>query len=141
MATLSDPNPKNSKIFARIIVTALSVFWILFCTVYIYNSYNKKPFEYEKSVWTCSEPNVELYFDGDEENCIYHSPDGEIELTVSFGYADEIFIEEKQNESELAEDIPFMGSCVFDSEMFVVRVEKNELFDDDYRELKFVRVK
>lgn len=139
MDTLYDH--RKSKKAPGVIIVSLIVFWIMFFAVYIFNQYNKPPYEYDNSVWRCSEPNIELRYNGTEQHCIYYSPDGEIELSISFTAGNDILIEEKENEAEFSENVPFKGHCVYDSEFFRVSVIKNELFEGDFEELEFVRVK
>lgn len=127
------------KILKVLIVTLLS-FLVLYFTLYIYGVEEKHPYEYGYSVWKCSDPNIELIYEGNEKKCIYYSPDGEVELYVEFDFGRGMCILKEQQSVWSEENVLLRGECAFDSEFFIVKITKNELFDGDYDELVFERI-
>ena len=128
------------KILKVLIVTLIS-FLLLYFTLYVYGVEEKLPYEYGDSVWRCSDPNIELIYEGDEKKCIYYSPDGEVELDVRFDNAGRIYIVKHEGRTSMSyEDFPFKGDCEFDSDFFIVNVTRNKLFEGDYDELVFERI-
>lgn len=127
------------KILKVLLVTLVSVL-VLWFILYIYGVEEKHPYEYGYSVWKCSDPNIELIYKDKEEKCIYYSPDGEVELYVEFDFGRGMCILKEQQFVWSEENVLLRGECAFDSEFFIVKITKNELFDGDYDELIFERV-
>lgn len=127
------------KILKALIVTLLS-FLVLYFTLYVYGVEEKLPYEYGDSVWRCSDPNIELIYEDNEKKCIYYSPDGEVELYVEFDFGRGMCILKEQQSVWSEDNVLLRGECAFDSEFFIVKITKNELFDGDYDELIFERV-
>lgn len=127
------------KILKVLIVTLIS-FLLLYFTLYVYGVEEKHPYEYGYSVWKCSDPNIELIYKDKEEKCIYYSPGGEVELYVEFDFGRGMCILKEQQSVWSEENVLLRGECAFDSEFFIVKITKNELFDGDYDELVFERI-
>lgn len=127
------------KILKVLLVTLFSVL-LLWFILYVYGVEVKHPYEYGYSVWKCSDPNIELMYKDKEETCIYYSPDGEVELYVEFDFGRGMCILKEQQFVWSEENVLLRGECAFDSEFFIVKITKNELFDGDYDELIFERV-
>lgn len=127
------------KILKVLLVTLFSVS-LLWFILYVYGVEEKHPYEYGYSVWKCSDPNIELIYKDKEEKCIYHSPDGEVELYVEFDFGRGMCILKEQQSVWSEDNVLLRGECAFDSEFFIVRITKNELFDGDYDKIVFERI-
>ena len=127
------------NVLKALIITLLAVL-LLNLTLVLVGIEQKRPYEYGDSVWKCSEPNIELIYEGEGKKCVYYSPDGEVELDVGFDNAGRLYIVYEGRSNRQDENILFKGDCKFDSDFFVVEVIRNELFDGDYDELIFERI-
>ncbi len=128
------------KALKALLVTLFAVL-VLYHILFVLAKEEKHPYEYGDSVWKCSDPNIELIYEGNEEKCVYYSPDGEVELYVEFDFGRGMRILKEEQSIWSEENVLLEGKCAFDYEFFIVRITKNELFDGDCDELIFERIK
>lgn len=101
-----------------------------------------RPFDYPNSVWVCETPYIRVTVGPNKETKAYFRSDlGEQEFQLLFGYGTDVDAIKAGTRLVSDETILFQGHCVFAQDHFTIFLTTDNIWDDSYYKLYFVREK
>lgn len=128
---------KNGGIYRIIVVVLLVSVFLTACNPYD----GRRPYEYINSVWICETPYIYASVDEYGEITAYIGKDEDkqyIDLCFDFGTGLDAI---KAGETNVSEYLLFSGDCEFRKMSFTVVIVEDNLWDGEYSQLKFTRIK